>query len=611
MATRTIRGCVMALAACALPLVHAAPQASASVAGIVVSADAQAQPIRRAVVTLTGAELPTNVSAVTDDRGGFVFVNLRPGTYMLTASKAAYLTTAFGAKRPERPGTPLTVGAGERVAGLTLTLARGAVLSGTVRDPSGAPARNVQVTIAPAAKAGGLSDYASPPEGPLITDDRGMYRAYGLAPGEYLVAATPDMPRGSALVRLPVPTIDAVMRDLQMRAAGGASSTAPPEPPPSALQPMAYAPVFYPGTPVTQEASRIRVAAGEVRDGLDFAIDFLPSVKIEGTIVMADGSPMPGVQLSLTPVGPPLPVFFSLAFMPRQSPDGTFSFTNVTPGHYVLLARGTPGTPPTNSSSGRGGFSLGNTDAGSLWAMADFNVSGADLKGVTLTMRPALKCAGRILFDATSLAPPADLTKVRVGLVRAGGQLAAVTTVNGAPVPGLPSASPATVRADGTFIVGGVLPATYTVSASVPGAPGWSLRSAIINGRDALDYPLDFGAAGADVSEVVLTFSDKHSELSGTLRSASGQAAADYSVIVFPADRALWRADRRLKSTRPSIDGRFTFADLPAGEYLIAAVVDVDPDEWRAPAFLEEAAGASAKITIADGAKVRQDLRIR
>jgi len=80
---------------------------------------------------------------------------------------------------------------------------------------------------------------------------------------------------------------------------------------------------------------------------------------------------------------------------------------------------------------------------------------------------------------------------------------------------------------------------------------------------------------------------------------------------VFPADRALWQTGRRLKSTRPASDGRFSFLDLPAGDYFIAALTDFDPDGWRVPAFLDQAAGAAVKVTIPEGARVSQDLRIR
>jgi hypothetical protein len=111
----------------------------------------------------------------------------------------------------------------------------------------------------------------------------------------------------------------------------------------------------------------------------------------------------------------------------------------------------------------------------------------------------------------------------------------------------------------------------------LPASSGWHLRSAVVNGRDVLDFPMDFAAAATDVSGAVLTLTDRPSELSGTFRAASGQAAPEFFVVVLPADRALWPSARRLKSTRPASDGRFAFSGLPAGDYFIAALTDLDP----------------------------------
>jgi hypothetical protein len=122
---------------------------------------------------------------------------------------------------------------------------------------------------------------------------------------------------------------------------------------------------------------------------------------------------------------------------------------------------------------------------------------------------------------------------------------------------------------------------------------------------------MDFAAAATDVSGAVLTLTDRPSELSGTFRAASGQAAPEFFVVVLPADRALWPSARRLKSTRPASDGRFAFSGLPAGDYFIAALTDLDPDAWRQSAFLEQAAGAAVRVTLSEGGRTNQDLSIR
>ena len=108
----------------------------------------------------------------------------------------------------------------------------------------------------------------------------------------------------------------------------------------------------------------------------------------------------------------------------------------------------------------------------------------------------------------------------------------------------------------------------------------------MLDGRDLLDTPIE----GPDINwrGVTLTLSDKRTELSGTLQVGAGQPA-DYYVVVFSADRTNWRVGaRRSMSAKPGTDGRFVFTDLPAGEYYVAALTDLDPIDWQTPAFLEQ-----------------------
>ena len=64
---------------------------------------------------------------------------------------------------------------------------------------------------------------------------------------------------------------------------------------------------------------------------------------------------------------------------------------------------------------------------------------------------------------------------------------------------------------------------------------------------------------------------------------------------------------------RPGVDGEFSVRELPAGEYRIAAVTDVDVEDndWRSAAFLESLLPASITLIVKDGSTTRQDVRIR
>jgi len=81
---------------------------------------------------------------------------------------------------------------------------------------------------------------------------------------------------------------------------------------------------------------------------------------------------------------------------------------------------------------------------------------------------------------------------------------------------------------------------------------------------------------------------------------------------VFPSDERLWAAPaRRILATRPATDGRYSFSSLPAGEYRLVAVTDVEPGQWYDPAFLRELSGLALPITVGDGERRVQDLRVK
>ena len=154
----------------------------------------------------------------------------------------------------------------------------------------------------------------------------------------------------------------------------------------------------------------------------------------------------------------------------------------------------------------------------------------------------------------------------------------------------------------------GVLPETYRLAATVPGAAGWWLRSAIVDGRDLLDTMVE---VTGDITNAVLTFSDQRASLSGRLVTTAGPPAAPYFIVVFPADRTLWMPlARRIMSTRADTMGAWALRDVPPGDYLVAALTDLAPDELSDPAFLEQLVPNALKVTVSDGENKMQDLRI-
>ena len=137
------------------------------------------------------------------------------------------------------------------------------------------------------------------------------------------------------------------------------------------------------------------------------------------------------------------------------------------------------------------------------------------------------------------------------------------------------------------------------------------MKSAIIAGQDTLDFPLEF-TGDRDIADAVLTVTDKPSELTGTLTDSMGKPAVGYSIILVSSDNRFWiPGSRRIVLSRPGPDGRFTFRGLPSGSYHLAAVMDLDSGGQYDPEFLRTVVPASVLVTVTDGGKITQDLRVK
>lgn len=95
------------------------------------------------------------------------------------------------------------------------------------------------------------------------------------------------------------------------------------------------------------------------------------------------------------------------------------------------------------------------------------------------------------------------------------------------------------------------------------GAPRWFVESVTIGGQDALDAPFEI-KPDQNISDAHTTFTDRQTDLSGTLVDERHQPALDYTLLVFPADSQFWTAStRRIRTVRPATDGRYTIRNLP------------------------------------------------
>ena len=551
----------------------AGPVGTGVVGGVVTSEDGS-RPVRFAYLVLLGTGTGTMKVSATDADGRFMFANLPADRYLLGASKAPYLGTVAGARRPGRPGTPIAVADGQKVSNVTIKMPMGASIAGIIADEKGQPAPNANVTVQQLRMTGGERTLVSPQSaGPrdVQTDERGRYRFFGLLPGEYVVTATRQAQ--FAARQLTVTEVDAALR-------GGGP---PPAAVPSASG-IRYAPVFFPGTTRAVDAMPIALASGEDRINIDFKLELTQTSRVDGVVVTSDGQAVTIGVVSLSSSGPG-PQRTSTST--RITPDGRFSFANVTPGPYVVASQ--------------------STAALAQFAAADIEVAGADVQGVQLTMRSMMTLTGRMEFRGAGVAPALA------------GRRIAIRTMSS--LPGAPAPLVSATNDRGAFTATNVLPGAYVIGAPLSFGPTtdsmtWALESVRADGRDITDRPFEITADSLP-KDLVVTYSDKYQELTGKLARADGSPVSEHTIIVFPEDKAYWvTGSRRIVTTRPGTDGRFALSGqgpttLPPGKYLLAAVTDIDRNEQFDPAFLAAIVPAAVPLTLQAGEKKVQDLIVK
>lgn len=552
------------------------PAVTVVLTGIVTTDDTPATPLRRAAVTATAAELKGSRQVVTSDDGRFTFADLPPGRYSLVVDKPGYVKTYHGNRRPGgMPATPVAVLAGQPAPDITIRVPRGAVVAGAVRDQFGTPLSGVLVSVKHVAIVNGnrrMSDVPNLRVPVTTTDDQGRYRIYGLPPGEYAVFCELSRMNPSNVRETNSADVDAVLRELR----AGRSAAALAAPPP---RQVSLSGGYLPGVPDAGNAQLITLALGEERVGADILIGPLRALTVSGTSVGPGGAPMSNLMLVVVNTGTGARIVAGSG----GARDGRFTLSALPAGRYVLVGRAAENN-------------AGETVEMPYFAETEFVLTDQNLS-VTLQFERGTTIEGRIVPPAG--AAPGAIESVRLGATPVDGYTAVV-----------PARVVATTRPDGTFVFDGVGPGKWRVTAaSLP--PSWSLRSAVLEGRDTLDAPIDV-RPGQSIADLTVTMTDRPTVLSGTIFDATGQPTSEYSIVAFSTNRALWTVPRRVSSvTRLSSDGRFTITGLPPGDYYLAVSADFDPVQLGEASFLESLVAAAVNVAITEGERKVQDYRIR
>lgn len=540
----------------------ATPTGTASISGRVFAGDT-GSPIRRAQINVSSRDAQFNRNVTTDSDGRYELASLPAGRYRMYVDKAGYVPLEYGQVRPFEAGKPLDIAEGQALEKIDFSLPRGSAITGRITDEFGDPVTDVQVQALRYQFVNGERQLVNAGR-PSQTDDLGAYRVFGLMPGDYIVRAAmrPNMASGP-----------------------GAADT----------DSIGYPGTYYPGVTDVSQAQTLTAALGQELSSIGFALVPARLSRISGTVMGSDGRPLAGAMVIIRARGGVGMAAVRMAMMAnggnnQVKPDGSFQLTNVAPGDYVLDVQQRPQNVRNLQE-----LNLAELEFASI----PVTVSGGDIDSLTIVTTPGVTVFGRVVYQGQGTPKP-------------GLQITAVPPSGGpSPIGMLLNANAlggGRIAQDGTFELRGIAGPRMI---RVQGAPaGWALKSVTLNGADITDTAYDF-KSGNNVTGVVVTLTDRLTELTGAVRDGRGQPLADYVLVVFSEDTKLWGAQsRHVQTTRPNQNGTFSIKGLPPGRYLAAVIPSLENGSQNDPAVLEQLRPRARVFSLADGQMLNLNLEM-
>lgn len=344
---------------------------------------------------------PALARAKTDANGRYRLPGLTAGQYQITAiapawafvDQSGYSGSFYGA------GKVVVLAAGEDVDDVEIKLLRGGVITGRVTDADGKPVVEERVTPEIVDQNG------NPTKQPALfmwnyqmtqTDDRGVYRIYGLSAGRYRVSVGRNE---SGFI-------------------GSRSNT--------------YYPLtFYGDTTDATKATVVELQEGSEAGNIDIRVGRASRTFFAtGRLIDSDtGQPIPGTRLMYGPARPNQPFYGGYVGTPT-GPRGDFRLEGLEPGRY--------------------GISISASyEASSHYSdPLLFEIRDADVTNLELRATRGLTLSGVVIFEGSQRK---DLQQ-QIGTLRVGASVTSPTNSQSQ------SFSSSGIAADGSFQITGVRP---------------------------------------------------------------------------------------------------------------------------------------------------------
>ena len=364
-----------------------------------------------------GPVTETSLRAVTDDSGRYRLTGVPAGNYRVTPLTEVYVVNGGG--------KAVTVESGQTISQIDFALTRGGVMTGRVTDHDNRPMIAERLSLMQIDD----SNQAQPFDGGRFgyeTDDRGVYRIYGLPAGRYLISAGND--RGGPLR------------------------------PGSRVR---YARTFAPDVTDQSQAKILEVTAGSVIENVDIRFgEPLKTFTASGRAIDADSNqPVPLVSLSaMRGRGGLGPGGGGGGSGSLTNAGGEFQLTGLLAGRYTINV--TPQFPAPGQS----------VDVTSDYYAdpVSFEITEDNVSGLEVRVHRGASILGYVVVEGTAdPAVTAGLARLTINATSRGNQSAGQS---GRAMAGRPAF--AQVAPDGSFRLSGLTPGQVSLNLNGFGGPG-------------------------------------------------------------------------------------------------------------------------------------------
>ncbi len=462
-------------------------------------------------------------SVVSDAEGNFQFTNLSPLVYRISvqAARGHVLQTAADPNRPQlyRIGDTATI-----------RMTKGGVITGRVTNANGEPMVSVSVTAIRIRDTEGNKTNVSYASRNRLTDDRGVYRIYGLRPGVYLVVA-----------------------NLTISGASGVTAYGD------------LSPTYYPSS-TRDAATEVVVSNGTESSGIDLRHrgdrgHAVSGKVIGGTTQSGNIFPISAVMLYSRPSG----AVTALTYTQRLETESGFAMYGIADGEYEIVA----------TSSGETGDDNFRSEP------LRITVRGNDVTGLELRLVMMASIAGRVTLEpATNACDPKAKATVE--------EMALSLNREEKPSPEPPSVSPIflpTIAPNdkGEFSLIGIAPGSYRLEPNLPNETLY-VKSIAASLPPAAAKPssTDFARSGIllkpgeKLRGVNVTIADGAASLRGKIEvKPGGRNSSRVRIHLVPAEPTAGDNVLRYKEVLTT-DASFAFTNLAPGKYFLLAKAVAD-----------------------------------